>query len=306
MNKIELSIVVPCYNEEKNISEFFKVLVRELSLIKDKYELIFVNDGSNDQTYNEMIKLRKNNKFINIINFSKNFGKESAMLAGLKKSIGKYTVIIDSDLQQNPKYILEMKKILDNNQDIDEVACVQKNRKENKIVCFLKNKFYKIIRNQTNLDFVSAASDFRMFRKSVKEAIISLTEKNRFSKGLFAYVGYNIYYLPYEVEERYSGKSKWNIIKLFKYAFNGITDFSLKPISYLFIFSILILFLSIIFIIISLLKNYEILLLFSIFLFIISIFFILQSISNFYIGKIFIEVKNRPQFFIKGDKYEKD
>ena len=247
-NMVDVSIIVPCYNEEKNVENFIKTLNKNFKGKIKNYEVIFVNDGSKDNT---LKKLEKSiNENMKIINFSKNFGKESAMFAGLKEANGRYVAIIDADLQQNPKYLLDMKKILDEHLEYDEVAAYQEKRKEKFLIKFLKTKFYKVMSEQTNLDVGKTTSDFRMFRRNVLEAVLSLSEKSRFSKGIFAYVGFNIFYMPYQVKEREHGKSTWNLSKLFNYAINGITDFSVKPLLWQIKFGIFQLIVSIILLII--------------------------------------------------------
>ena len=208
--KQKLSVIVPCYNEEKNISKFYNKLKEDLKDID--LELIFVNDGSKDKTQEELDKILKHKEFkIKVIHFSRNFGKESAMLAGLEnvRKDSEYISIIDADLQQNPKYLLDMYKILNEKADYDEVACFQKKRKEG-ILSFFKKTFYKIINTFSEVEFKNGVSDFRMFRRTVMDAILSIKEHNRFSKGIFSYIGFNIYYMPYEVEKRKEGKTSWN------------------------------------------------------------------------------------------------
>ena len=183
--KRKLSVIVPCYNEEKNIVKFYNKILEDLKDID--LELIFINDGSKDKTQVEVDKILKNKDFkIKCINFSRNFGKESAMLAGLEnvRKDADYISIIDADLQQNPKYLLKMYKYLNENLEIDEVACYQKKRKEG-ILSIFKKAFYKIINSFSEVEFKNGVSDFRMFRRPVLEAIISIKEHNRFSKGIF-------------------------------------------------------------------------------------------------------------------------
>ena len=300
MNKedIKVSLVVPCYNEEKNIEKFIKCVEKSFENKILNYEIIFVNDGSKDNNLNEMQKNVSNN--ITIINFSRNFGKEAAMYAGLKKCDGEYIVIIDADLQQDPSYIIKMKEILDDNSKYDEVAAYQSKRKEGKILTIFKNKFYDIMSKETGLDMKSAASDFRMFRKSVINAILMLGEKSRFSKGIFSYVGFNIYYIPYDVKERKFGNTKWNLKKLLKYAINGIADFSLNPLYLQLKVGIFMFIVSIVMLIMVIINNGELYWkITTTVLLIISIENMLFGITNFYIGKIFTEVKNRPIYIEK-------
>ncbi len=297
-NMVDVSIIVPCYNEEKNVENFIKTLNKNFKGKIKNYEVIFVNDGSKDNT---LKKLEKSiNENMKIINFSKNFGKESAMFAGLKEANGRYVAIIDADLQQNPKYLLDMKKILDEHLEYDEVAAYQEKRKEKFLIKFLKTKFYKVMSEQTNLDVGKTTSDFRMFRRNVLEAVLSLSEKSRFSKGIFAYVGFNIFYMPYQVKEREHGKSTWNLSKLFNYAINGITDFSVKPLLWQIKFGIFQLIVSIILLIIFACNRLNSAwIVFAIILIVTAIQNILSGINNFYVGKILIETKDRPTYIIK-------
>lgn len=297
-NMVDVSIIVPCYNEEKNVENFIKTLNKNFKGKIKNYEVIFVNDGSKDNT---LKKLEKSiNENMKIINFSKNFGKESAMFAGLKEANGRYVAIIDADLQQNPKYLLDMKKILDEHLEYDEVAAYQEKRKEKFLIKFLKTKFYKVMSEQTNLDVGKTTSDFRMFRRNVLEAVLSLSEKSRFSKGIFAYVGFNIFYMPYQVKEREHGKSTWNLSKLFNYAINGITDFSVKPLLWQIKFGIFQLIVSMILLIIFACNRLNSAwIVFAIILIVTAIQNILSGINNFYVGKILIETKDRPTYIIK-------
>ena len=228
---MKLSLVVPCYNEQDNVENFYKTVCSVFADGGFDYEIIFVNDGSKDETYKRLKSIYKNDsEKVRVVNFSRNFGKESAIYAGLKESCGEYVSIIDADLQQNPKYVLQMMDMLDNDEDLDCVAAYQKDRKESKSLVFFKNTFYKLINKMAEVDFVSGASDFRTFRRSVADSLIEMKEYFRFSKGLFSWVGFNTEYIPYEVEERASGTSKWSFWKLFKYAVDGIIAFTTTPL----------------------------------------------------------------------------
>jgi len=222
------------------------------------------------------------------------------MYAGLEHSIGEYTCIIDGDLQQNPKYLLDMIDFLDNNKDYDEVTMVMDNRnKESKIMSFLKKCFYRLINKLSDTYFEENASDFRMFRENVKNSILSLKEVNRFSKGIFSWVGFKIKYIPYEVEKRNSGKSSFGFINNLKYAFNGIIDFSVKPLKLSLVFGILSIVISFIYLILKI-TNIQIENIIIVLLLLFSGFqFILIGIIGMYIGNIQDEVKNRPIYIIK-------
>ena len=228
---MRLSVVVPCYNEEENISLFYKTIVQVFGSLMRHTELVFVNDGSTDQTYDQLRRLYdKSPHCIKVVSFSRNFGKEAALLAGLRNATGDFVAIIDADLQQRPEYVLQMMDILKEHPEYDAVAAYQAQRKEGKILTFFKDCFYKIIDKVTDVEMVRAASDFRLLRRNVVDAICNLPEKCRFSKGIFSWVGFNTYYMPYTVEARAYGTTKWSFWKLFVYAIDGIVAFSTTPL----------------------------------------------------------------------------
>ena len=226
-----LSVIVPCFNEEGNIDLFYDETVKALGDLMPETELIFVNDGSRDGTVEKLRALCARAQYrVRVVSFSRNFGKEAALLAGLEHATGDFTSIIDADLQQNPSYIVEMMQILEDNPEYDAVAAYQEERRENFLISFIKKTFYKVMDSLTDVKIMQAASDFRLLRRPVVDAILSMPEKCRFSKGICAWVGFKTYYMPYEVEERASGTSKWNFWKLLTYAFDGIVAFSNKPL----------------------------------------------------------------------------
>ena len=226
-----ISIVVPCYNEGENIRPFYSKVLEILSEYRQSMELIFVDDGSKDNTLDELKTLiESSDSKVRVISFSRNFGKEAALLAGLQNATGDYTAIIDADLQQNPKYIIEMLNIIREHPEYDGVAAYQEERKEGAVLTICKNIFYKIINSITEVEFYKSASDFRVLSRKMVNAIISMPEKCRFSKGIFSWIGYKVYYMPYQVEERLTGTTKWNFWKLTSYALNGIVAFSDKPL----------------------------------------------------------------------------
>lgn len=226
-----LSVIVPCFNEEGNIDLFYEETVKALGDLMPETELIFVNDGSRDATLAKLRALCARARYrVRVVSFSRNFGKEAALLAGLRSSTGEFTSIIDADLQQRPSYIVEMMDFLKEHPEYDAVAAYQEERKEGFILSLFKKMFYNVIDSMTDVKIMQAASDFRVLRRPVVDAILSLPEKCRFSKGIFAWVGFETYYIPYKVEERASGTSKWNFWKLLTYAFDGIIAFSNKPL----------------------------------------------------------------------------
>lgn len=298
---MDLSIVVPCYNEEGNVELFYEEVQRVFKGKKIKYEIVFVNDGSSDNTLNrltDIVNQKKQN--IKVINFSRNFGKEAAMYAGLKEAEGELVTIIDADLQQRPELILRMIDILNENEQFDSVAAFQEVRKEGKVLTFFKDTFYKVINSMSTVPFVQGASDFRTFRRKVVDSILELSEYHRFSKGIFSFVGYNTYYLPYEVEERNSGTSKWNFFKLFNYAIDGIVAFTTSPLRVPFYISIVTFLVGFIYFIVALFKGvseFTVILLVMLFLF--SLLFMVVGVIGEYLSRTYIQVKQRPIYIVK-------
>ncbi|MFC3927544.1 glycosyltransferase family 2 protein [Streptococcus caprae] len=227
-----ISLVIPCYNEEGNIFEMLKACQQTFSACPAQIEYVFINDGSKDKTFSELQNLYQTypNEQIKVINFSRNFGKEAAMYAGLQHATGEYTAIIDADLQQDPKYVLEMFNFLETNPDYDMVACYQKERRESALLKSFKRLFYVLMNAISEIEFIANASDFRMMRREVVDAILQLKESHRFSKGIFSWVGFETYYRPYEVKDRQHGQTSWSFRKLFSYALSGFVGFSTAPL----------------------------------------------------------------------------
>lgn len=224
---MKIDVIIPLYNEEDNVYNMYKKVKEELGELK--YNIIFVNDGSSDKTFDKLkVVYNEDSERVKVVNFSRNFGKEAAMYAGLENSTGDYVCIIDGDLQQDPSYIVKMYKYLEEHHDYDAICLCQKQNKKR----FLQSMFYKLMRNMSELRSVDGASDFRMFRRPMVNAILMMTEKNRFSKGIFDYVGFNTRYDTYNVKARTAGVTKWSTSGLFKYAFNGIIAFSTKPLRF--------------------------------------------------------------------------
>ena len=299
---MDLSVIIPCYNEEGSIPLFYSEFCKAFKNSKIKYELIFINDGSKDKTLDELYKLlNEKSTNVKIIDFSRNFGKEAAMYAGLKESRGEFVSIIDADLQQDPKIILEMLDIINKDNEYDCVAAYQKERKESKILSFFKNCFYKIINKFSSVNFVKGASDFRLFKRNMVNAILELSEYNRFSKGIFSFVGFNTYYLPYEVKQRREGSSKWSFTKLFKYAIEGIVSFSLSPLKISFLLSLLLMFVCVVLLVASLIIGFkEFTSLILIIVFLSSLHFMCLGIMGEYLSKTYLEAKKRPVYIIKS------
>lgn len=302
-----LSIVIPCYNEEQNVPLFYQECTRVLEGIMPETELIFINDGSQDQTLKKLQKISDESHYqIKVIDFSRNFGKEAALLAGLESSQGDYVAIIDADLQQRPEYILKMLDILKNNPNIDEVAAYQEVRHEGKILTFFKDCFYRLINKMTEVEFVQSASDFRILKRKVVDAIVSLPEKCRFSKGIFSWVGFQTYYMPYQVEERAFGTSKWSFWKLFIYAVDGIVAFSTVPLVISSVLGILFFLISIVFLATIVIKTLiwgdpvaGFPTLASLILLTAGIQLLCIGVLGQYLSKNYLESKNRPVYLIK-------
>lgn len=229
--KMKLSLVVPCYNEAENVAAFQEAVIGAFDGCGYDYEIVFVDDGSRDATMFQLKKLFKAQKCpVKVVSFSRNFGKESAIYAGLKQTCGEYVTLIDADLQQRPEIVRNMVQILEEQPEYDLVAAYQDRRGEGKVLSFFKKSFYKIINHLSNVDLHADASDFRTMRRTVADSIIDLGEYHRFSKGIFAWVGFNTCFIPYTACERVAGESKWNFRKLFNYAIEGIIGYSTKPL----------------------------------------------------------------------------
>ncbi len=297
-----ISLIVPCYNEENNVIPMYDLIIKTFKNYKEDIEIIFVNDGSKDKTIDNLRKIIKDTKYdVKVIDFSRNFGKESAIYAGLTNSKGDYVALIDGDLQQDPKYVLDAVEFLKKNTDYDCVTYYQEKRKENFLLSFIKKSFYRVINMLSETKLVQDASDFRVLKRNMVEAILSIEEYYRFSIGIFAFVGFKNKTLPYEVKERNSGKSKWGIIKLFKYAFEGILSFTTKPLKLSYYAGILSLLSFLVYLIVLIVTSsfnidtITILLILSIGgLILLSI-----GILGEYIGRTYIENKNRPVYFTR-------
>ncbi len=228
---MKLSLVVPCFNEAGNVAAFQEAVIQAFSGFGYDYEIVFVNDGSRDATLHNLKKLYNEQKCpVKVISFARNFGKESALYAGLQHARGEYISLIDADLQQRPEIVRDMVAMLDAQPETDVVAAYQDRRGESKLLSFFKKCFYKLINAVSNVELKPDASDFRTFRRSVAESILELGEYHRFSKGIFAWVGYETSFIPYTAQERHSGKTKWSFRKLFRYAIGGIVDYSTAPL----------------------------------------------------------------------------
>ena len=228
---MKLSLIVPCYNEAENVALFQQETIKAFSGCGYPFEIIYVDDGSSDATLHNLRKLHAGSKCpVKVISFSRNFGKEAGLYAGLQYASGEYISLIDADLQQRPEILREMVEFLDENPDYDVVAAYQDRRNEGKVLSFFKKTFYRVINKMSHVTLQPEASDFRTFRKSVRDSILTLGEYHRFSKGIFAWVGYKTHFIPYTACQRAFGTTKWSFTKLLNYAVEGIIGFSTAPL----------------------------------------------------------------------------
>ena len=230
---MKLSLIAPCYNEAENVQAFQDAVINAFDGCGYDYEIVFVNDGSTDATLHNLKKIFTDQKCpVKVVSFSRNFGKEAAIFAGLRQASGDYVSLIDADLQQRPEIVRDMVKLLDENEELDVVAAYQDRRGEGKLLSFFKKSFYVIINKLSKVSLQPDASDFRTFRRSVRDSILEIAEYHRFSKGIFAWVGYNTEFIPYTACERHAGTTKWNFWKLLNYAIEGIIGYSTAPLRF--------------------------------------------------------------------------
>ena len=228
---MKLSLVVPCYNEAESVKLFQDAVISAFDGCGYDYEIIFVNDGSADKTLYQLKKLYAAGRCpVKVVSFSRNFGKEAAIYAGMREAAGEYVSLIDADLQQRPEIVRDMVAMLEGNPGIDVVAAYQDRRGEGKVLSFFKKSFYSLINRLSTVKLRPDASDFRTFRRCVAEDLLEMAEYHRFSKGLFAWVGYETEFIPYTAQERVAGTTKWSFRKLFNYAVDGIIGFSTAPL----------------------------------------------------------------------------
>lgn len=310
----KISVVVSCYNEEKALPLFYE----EMESVRKKdfegiveFEYIFVNDGSKDNTLKIIKELNQKDPKVRYISFSRNFGKEAAMYAGLEAAEGDYVTLMDADLQDPPALLKQMYDAI-KNEGYDSVGTRRVTRKgEPPIRSFFARMFYKIINKMSNIEMVDGARDYRLMKRQVVDSIISLKEYNRYSKGLFSFVGFDTKWIEYENVERVAGETKWSFWKLFKYALEGITAFSTTPLIFSSIVGLifcLVAFIAIIFIIVKTLvygdptAGWPSMACIIVFVSGIQLFTI--GIIGQYLSKTYLEVKKRPIYIIK--ETEKD
>jgi glycosyltransferase involved in cell wall biosynthesis len=309
-----ISLIVPCFNEEKTIGVFMENIIPILSNINQKYsldyEIIFVNDGSHDNTMKILRELHNDNSKIHFISFSRNFGKEAALYAGIKNSRGIYVCTIDVDMQDPPSLIPDMLDSLISNDDYDCAGSRRVTRKGEPLIRSIFAKmFYKVISKLSDINIVDGARDFRIMKRKMADAFLSLPENNRFSKGIFPWIGFKTKYFEYENVKRSAGETKWSFWKLLLYSFDGITAFSIKPLAVASFTGIVLFFIAIFAILFLIIRK----ILFGdpvagwpslacIILFCSGVQLITTGILGQYLAKAYIEIKQRPLYIIEEEK----
>lgn len=306
-----ISLIIPCYNEQDALPIFHSETAKVLNGMGCEYELLFINDGSKDETLAILKALAEKDQHVSYLSFSRNFGKEAAMYAGFCNAHGDYIAIMDADMQDPPELLPEMMEILKTG-EYDSVATRRISRKgEPPIRSFFARKFYQIINTISDSDIVDGARDFRLMKKEMADAIVSMSEYNRFSKGIFGWIGFRTYWLPYENVERVAGETKWSFWKLFKYAIDGIINFSQAPLSLASWFGMLMTFFSFALLFLIVIRK----LAFGdpvagwasticVIIFIGGIQLFCLGIMGQYIAKTYMETKQRPHYIISETNVE--
>lgn len=308
---MKISLIVPCYNEQEALPIFYEEVTKVLVQMACEYELIFVNDGSKDGTLNILRELSKKDEHLTYLSFSRNFGKEAAMYAGFCNAHGDYVAVMDADMQDPPALLPQMVELLESG-EYDSVATRRVSREgEPPIRSWFARMFYKIINKISDADIVDGARDFRLMKRSMVEAIVEMGEYNRFSKGIFGWIGFRTYWLPYENVNRVAGETKWNFWKLFKYAIDGVINFSQAPLSVASWFGMFMTFVSFIAVIFIVVRK----LVFGdpvdgwastvcIITLIGGIQLFCMGIMGQYIAKTYMEVKKRPHYIVSESNRE--
>ena len=308
---MRLSLIVPCYNEEEALPIFYRETVKVLAEMACDYELLFVNDGSKDGTLQVLKGLAKEDTHVRYLSFSRNFGKEAAMYAGFCNAHGDYVAVMDADMQDPPSLLPQMLEILEGG-EYDSVATRRVSRKgEPKIRSWFARRFYKLINKVSDADIVDGARDFRLMKRDMVDAIVEMNEYNRFSKGIFGWIGFRTYWLPYENVERVAGETKWSFWKLFRYAIDGIINFSEAPLNIASWFGLIMTFISFVMLLVVFFRK----LIFGdpvagwastacIIIFIGGIQMFCLGIMGKYIAKTYMETKKRPHFIVAESNVE--
>lgn len=309
---MKISLIIPCYNEEEALMPLYEELSRVMASMNDyEFEALFIDDGSKDRTLEILKKLSADDTRVKYISFSRNFGKEAAMYAGFCNSSGDYTAVMDADMQDPPSLLPEMVKILESG-EYDSVATRRVSRKgEPPVRSFFSKLFYKIIRKISDTDIVDGARDFRLMKREMVDAIVSMCESNRFSKGIFGWIGFKTYWMPYENVERVAGKTKWNFFGLLKYSIDGIVGFSSTPLKIASWSGIFFTFLALVMLVAIFVRT----IIFGdpvagwpsticIILFIGGIQLFSLGIIGQYVAKIYTETKKRPHYIVAQSNKE--
>jgi len=305
--------IVPCFNEQENIFDFYNEFIRNEAFLKSQdcdFELIFVDDGSKDETAARIKELKTRDDRVRLISLSRNFGKESAMFAGLNASKGDYVAIMDCDLQDPPALLPDMFKAV-TEEGYDSVATRRVNRKgEPPIRSFFARQFYKLINRMSNTEIVDGARDYRLMTRQFVDAILSMEEYNRFSKGIFGWVGFKNKWLEFENVERKKGETKWSFWKLFAYALDGIMAFSTAPLAMASFFGVFFCIVAFLFIVIVMVRQLTVgdpnntvgwASMVCIILFVSGIQLFCVGIVGQYLSKTYLEVKKRPLYIVKEE-----
>ena len=305
-----ISIVVPCYNEEENVRDFYNELMKNVPFFEEKGlvpEIIYVDDGSKDATAARVKELAKEDPHIHLVSFSRNFGKEAGLLAGLKKSTGEYVATMDVDLQDPPSLLPEMFKHIE--EGYDSVATRRVSRKGEPLIrSFFARRFYKLINRMSKTEIVDGARDYRLMTRQFVDAVLAMPEYNRFTKGIFSWVGFETKWVEFENVERIKGETKWSFWKLFIYAIDGIVAFTTTPLAFASFMGVLFCLLAFILIIVTIIRK----LLFgdptSGWPSLVCIISLISGVQMFclgimgqYMAKAYMEVKNRPIYIVKEE-----
>ena len=300
-----ITLIVPCYNEQESLPIFYKEVTSVARRMGSDYELLFVDDGSKDRTLPILKELAAQDEHVTYFSFSRNFGKEAAMYAGFCNAKGDYVAVMDADMQDPPSLLPQMTAILESG-EYDSVATRRTSRTgEPPIRSWFAKRFYRLVNRISDADIVDGARDFRLMRREMAEAIVSMGEYNRFSKGIFGWIGFRTYWMPYDNIERAAGETKWNFWKLFKYAIDGIISFSQAPLSIASWFGMVMTLLSFLFLFLIVIRK-------AVFgdpvagwasticviVFIGGIQLFCLGIMGQYIAKAYLETKKRPHFII--------
>ena len=305
-----ITVVVPCYNEEDVLKSFYNEMIKVASEMKNvDFEILFIDDGSKDKTLSIIKNYSTVDSRVKYISFSRNFGKEAAIYAGLKAAIGEYVVIIDADLQHPPRLIKDMYYGIVK-EGYDSVAAYRKDRTgESKIRSFFSRSFFKLASKITKLDFREGEEDYRMMNRMFVDAVLSIKEKNRFTKGIFQWVGFNVKWIEHENINRVAGNSKWSIFRLFTYSLDGIIGFSTVPLLISSFLGLILCLISTILGIYLIIKGISTNSVISSSLISVLVTLLISGVQLFlfgilgqYLGKIYLEIKERPLYIVKDQK----